>query len=104
MALSGLDLGQVSNVRTVPAGVFIAEIEENGDMEVRLDYVTPDYRDLKVGDFLLREQLDYFRERGVRRIVSPAGSARHANYLKEMGFIPSPPTDERDLVFTRSVA
>jgi GNAT superfamily N-acetyltransferase len=89
---------------TVPAGVFIGEVKRNGDLEVKLDYVTPDYRDLKVGEFLLNQQIDYFRKRGVKRIVSPAGSARHAKYLKEMGFIPAPPTDDTDLLFTRSVA
>ncbi|HET9440564.1 MAG TPA: hypothetical protein VFO52_10355, partial [Longimicrobiales bacterium] len=89
---------------TVPAGLFIAELQRNGDLQVKLDYVTPDFRDLKVGDFLLNERLDYFRERGVRRIISPAGSSQHAKYLKQMGFIPAPPTDDSDLLFTRSVA
>lgn len=89
---------------TVPAGLFIAELQKNGDLLVKLDYVTPDFRDLKVGDFLLNEQVGFFRERGVKRIVSSAGSGRHAKYLKEMGFIPAPPTADSDLQFTRSVA
>ena len=89
---------------TVPAGVFIGKLQHNGDLLVELDYVTPDYRDLKVGEFLLQEQLEYFRNKGVKCIVSGAGSARHANYLKEMGFIPTPPTDDTDLMFKRSVA
>jgi GNAT superfamily N-acetyltransferase len=89
---------------TVPAGVFIAGIKDNGDLHVQLDYVTPDYRDLKVGEFLLKHRLDFFRECGVKRIISPAVSSRQAKYLKAMGFIPSAPTDESDLLFTRSVA
>ena len=89
---------------TVPAGVFIGEIQPNGDLQVKLDYVTPDYRDLKVAQFLLTEQVDYFREYGVKRIVSPAGSGKHAKYLKKMGFIPAPATEDRDMIFTRSVA
>ena len=89
---------------TVPAGLFIAEQQRNGDLLVKLDYVTPDYRDLKVGEFLLNQQIDFFRERGVKRIISTAGTSRHARYLKEMGFIPAPPTDDADLRFTRSVA
>lgn len=89
---------------TVPAGVFIGTPQKNGDLVVELDYVTPDYRDLKVGQFLLREQIEYFRQRGVKCLVSGAGSARHANYLKEMGFIPAAPTDDTDLLFKRSVA
>ncbi len=89
---------------TVPAGLFIAELRRNGDLQVKLDYVTPDYRDLKVGDFLLNEQIDFFRERGVKRIVSSAGSSRHAKYLKAMGFIPAPRAGDAELQFTRSVA
>jgi hypothetical protein len=89
---------------TVPAGVFIAKHQKSGDLVVELDYATPDYRDLKVGEFLLKEQIAYFRDRGVKNIVSGAGSIRHAKYLKEMGFIPAPPTDDTDLLFKRSVA
>ncbi len=89
---------------TVPAGLFIAHLQPNGDLVVQLDYVTPDYRDLKVGEFLLKQKLDYFREQGAKRIVSSAGSSKHAKYLKEMGFIPTAPTADSDLLFTRSVA
>ena len=89
---------------TVPAGVFIGEVQPNGDLQVKLDYVTPDYRDLKVAQFLLDEQIEYFREHGVKRIVSPAGSGKHARYLKKIGFIPAPATEDREMLFTRSVA
>ena len=89
---------------TIPAGLFIAELEPNGDLHVRLDYVVPDYRDLKVARFLLSEQVEFFRNYGVKRIISPAGSSKHAKYLKQMGFIPAPVTEDRDIVFTRSVA
>jgi GNAT superfamily N-acetyltransferase len=89
---------------TVPAGLFIAEHQRNGDLLVKLDYVTPDYRDLKVGAYLLNDQIDFFRERGIKRIVSAAGSGRQAKYLKQMGFVPAPRTSDADLQFTRSVA
>jgi hypothetical protein len=89
---------------TVPAGLFIAELQRNGELRVELDYVTPDYRDLKVGDFLLNEQADFFRQHGVRRITSSAGSPGHAKYLKQMGFVPAPAADGGPLTFTRSVA
>lgn len=89
---------------TVPAGLFIAELERPGELRVQLDYVTPDYRDLKVGEFLLNQQLDFFRERGVRRIISPGGSSKHVKYLKQMGFIPVRPGRDSDVMFARSVA
>ena len=90
---------------TVPAGLFIAEIKPDGDLLVKLDYVAPDYRDLKIAKFLLTEKVEYFRELGVKRIVSPAGSSKHAKYLKQMGFIPAPVTkEESQLLYARAVA
>jgi GNAT superfamily N-acetyltransferase len=89
---------------TVPAGLFIGEVLPNGDLNVTLDYVAPDYRDLKVARFLLQEQVDFFRERGVKRLVSSPGTDKHAKYLKNIGFIPAPVTEDTDIVFIRSVA
>jgi hypothetical protein len=89
---------------TVPAGLFIGEVLPNGDFNVTLDYVVPDYRDLKVAKFLLQDQVEFFRELGVKRLISSAETDKHAKYLKQIGFIPAPVTEERDIVFTRSVA
>ena len=69
---------------TVPAGLFIGELLPNGDLHVKLDYVAPDYRDLKVAKFLLNEQREFFREHGVKRLVSKADTSKHAKYLKEI--------------------
>jgi hypothetical protein len=88
---------------TVPAGLFIGDVQPNGDLIVKLDYVTPDYRDMKVARFLLNQN-DYLRAHGVTRIVSPAGSGRHAKYLKRMGFTPASSATDRAVLFTRSVA
>lgn len=89
---------------TVPAGLFIAEQKQGGDLRVHLDYVTPDYRDLKVGRYLLHDQVDYFRRRGVRRIISAAGNRRHRLYLRQMGFRPADSNTEPDSLFMRLVA
>lgn len=89
---------------TVPAGLFIGELLPNGDLHVKLDYVAPDYRDLKVAKFLLTDQIEFFRERGVKRLVSSAGTSQQAKYLKQIGFVPAPVTEDRDIVFTRAVA
>lgn len=72
----------------VPAGVLLGDV--HGDtLHVELDYVVAQYRDLKVGRFLFLEQADTFRARGIRRIVSEADSAAHAEYLQRIGFAPS---------------
>ncbi len=70
----------------VPAGVLLGRI--HGDrLEVDLDYVVPQYRDLKVGRFLFRDEAEFFRRHGVREIVSPADTEVHAGYLQRIGFV-----------------
>ena len=70
----------------VPAGLFIAEPAEGETWRVRLDYVLPGYRDLKVGRFLFDERADFFREHGIGRLVTQPGNAQHERYLRRMGF------------------
>jgi hypothetical protein len=77
----------------LPVGLFIGDVRDGGALEVRLDFVIPGYRDLKNGRFLFRDQADFFRARGIRRIVSAPGSAEHVRYLRKMGFAPENPSD-----------
>jgi GNAT superfamily N-acetyltransferase len=70
----------------VPAGLFVGDPVANGEMVVRLDYVLPGYRDLKVGRFLFRQHAAWFGERGIRCLVARAGTKQHARYLQRMGF------------------
>lgn len=71
----------------VPAGLFIGEIDENKTLQVKLDFVIPGYRDLKVGRYLY-QQKEFFQNIGVERFISTAGSVKHERYLKRMGFTP----------------
>lgn len=73
----------------VPAGVLILRPGRDGAASVDLDFVTPAYRDFKVGSYLFNRRRDVFENLGIDRIESPAGSHRHAAYLKRMGFVPS---------------
>lgn len=72
----------------VPAGLFIGERMEEDTLRIRLDYVLPGYRDLKVGRFLFHHRADFFRERGIRRLVTQPGNAAHEKYLRRIGFRP----------------
>jgi GNAT superfamily N-acetyltransferase len=71
----------------VPAGLLLGEVRD-GVLRVDIDYAIPQYRDLKVGQFLFSDQIDWFRRRGVKEIVSPAGVGEHPQYLERMGFQP----------------
>ncbi len=71
----------------VPAGVLIVR-PRGEEADIFLDFVIPGYRDFRAGKFLFEESADFFRQRGIRRFVSDAGSPRHESYLKRMEFRP----------------
>lgn len=69
----------------VPAGLLLGRLEGE-TLVVELDYVLPQYRDLKVGRFLFTDEADFFRGLGLREILSPADTDVHAKYLERLGF------------------
>lgn len=72
----------------IPAGLLLGTVEGT-TLRVHLDYVVPQYRDLKVGRFLFVDEARYFRQRGVTEILSPADTDVHAKYLSRIGFTPT---------------
>ena len=72
----------------VPAGLLLGEIKGE-TLLVHLDYAVAQYRDLKIGTFLFVDEADFFRDRGVKEIVIPAGVDEHPRYLERMGFSPA---------------
>jgi hypothetical protein len=71
-----------------PVGVFIAEQKPDGVLRVMIDFVIPNYRDLKIGKFLFVEQAEFFRARGVKEIVVAPRSREFGAYLVKVGFEP----------------
>ena len=69
-----------------PIGVFIAEETSGGVLRVVLDFVIPRYRDLKIGKFLFVEQVEFFRERGIKEIVIAPRTKEFGDYLVKVGF------------------
>lgn len=72
----------------VPAGLLLGDIR-GATLQVRLDFVIPQYRDFKIGRYLFDEQAEYFSTRGVNEILSSPGSKEHSAYLRRMGFQPA---------------
>ena len=68
------------------AGVFICHRVDDNTMEVDLDFVLPQYRDLKPGQFVFCENSGFFKEQGVSKIISAKGSDSHLSYLSKIGF------------------
>ena len=68
-----------------PAGAFVARGE--GDrLDIRLDWVKPEYRDFKLGRHLFGGGGELFLDRGYRLLTAPGGSRAHDRYLERMGF------------------
>lgn len=70
----------------VPAGVFIASEYDSNTLKIELDYVIPEYRDFKIGNYLFETQKDYFLNKGYNKFVSISLNSKHDKYLEKMGF------------------
>ncbi len=73
----------------IPAGLFLGEKIDNESFVIFLDYVIPEYRDLKLGKFLYVDSANFFKEQGYKKLYSYAGAPAHEKYLEKMGFVPS---------------
>ena len=64
------------------AGLLLGR-QEGADFFILLDYTTPAYRDCSVGAYLYGVLPEY----GVERLLSPADSPEHVQYMEKMGFV-----------------
>ncbi|PKD44158.1 YgjV family protein [Rhodohalobacter barkolensis] len=70
----------------VPAGLILGNIDENGTLEMDLDFVIPSYRDFKIGRFMFEKNSQELKKDGIQKIVTPAGNSEHNEYLEKVGF------------------
>lgn len=71
----------------VIANIFIAEMKEDGVAEVLLNFTIPQFRDNKVGKFLLNSKSDYLTEKGIRELhYEKVIHSGHAKFLRVIGF------------------
>lgn len=69
----------------LPAGVFMAE-PAGKELQVKLDYVTPAFRDSRIARWLFGAGKATFTEQGYERLVANAHTTVHRNYLEMVGF------------------
>lgn len=69
------------------AGIFLAREYGDKTLYVGLDYVIPQYRDLKIGQYVYRDKIKQFKADGYERLCTIAPTKNHAKYLEKMGFI-----------------
>lgn len=68
------------------AGLFIATDYDKDTLKVTLDYVTPAYRDFKIGNYIHHQLVKYFIARGYRKLLCETNSPAHIKYLTRMGY------------------
>lgn len=68
------------------AGIVFGTISD-GELDIHLDYVLPQYRDLKPGDFVYKKNVKMFSERGIKSLVCKTNDKKHQQYLTKMGFL-----------------
>ena len=70
----------------VPAGLVIGNLNDDGTLEMDLDFVIPSYRDFKIGRFLFEKNREELKQDGIQKIVTPIGNEDHNSYLEKVGF------------------
>lgn len=71
----------------LPVGLFIAERVSKDTLEIKIDYVAPDYRDLKSAHFLYQQSRDDFKKLDIAKFIINSSVSAHTKYLKKIGFV-----------------
>lgn len=86
------DLSKLNNPRCIfilrnlmPVGLFIC-IPYKRMLEIKIDYVIPEYRDFKNARYLFHSRIQIFKEQGFEAFIMKTDISAHINYLKKLGF------------------
>lgn len=69
-----------------PAALFISEPQDKTTLRILVDYVTPNYRDMKSAHYIFLKSKKLFGTKGYQRFIAKAHVKKHEKYLKKMGF------------------
>lgn len=83
----------------IPAGLFVSSKVDDTTLRVDIDYVVPQYRDFKMGDYIFRSKKNIFTDRGYTTLVTYTNNKKHETYLKKMGFQKQASTDESTVCY-----
>jgi len=70
----------------IPAGLVIARPCRDDSLEIELDFVIPEYRDFKLGEFLYSGDSGLFADLDCSQAWSLPGTGDHVRYLERVGF------------------
>lgn len=69
------------------SGVFLAREIAPQTLYIGLDFVIPEYRDFKLGNYIYNKNLNYFVGKGFTTLCTIPKSKMHEKYLNKMGFM-----------------
>jgi len=73
------------------AGILLGELVDETTFRIDVDYVTPPYRDFRIGQHVIAEKHLHTRLPRVTRLVSDPGNEEHQAYLRRLGFVRDSP-------------
>lgn len=85
------------------AGVVVGERLNGSNLHVLLDFVIPEYRDFKTGDYVYHKSKPFFTERGIFSVSCRTSNKRHRDYLLKMGFSAKPDGTPDDFILTYKI-
>jgi GNAT superfamily N-acetyltransferase len=69
------------------AGILVGESQENDKtFFINIDYVTPEYRDFKLGNYFFNQNIDFMKNRGYTKLKTKTNNESHKKYLEKIGF------------------
>lgn len=68
------------------AGLLACRNEGNGILFIELDFVTPKYRDLKLGKYFFQENKEELLNKGYKKLITKGNNDKHREYLVKVGF------------------
>jgi hypothetical protein len=69
-----------------PVGILIFEEISQQEIKILVDYVIPDYRDMKSGKYLYNSEIKYLKNLGYSQITTESDIKAHIKYLLNVGF------------------
>ena len=83
-----------------PVGILILEEISKHEIKIHVDYVIPDYRDMKSGKHLYNSEIKYLKNLGYSKISTESEVKEHIKYLTNVGFKKS---SKNNLLYTKTI-
>lgn len=70
----------------IPAGLFVYEEISDSEIEIKLDYAIPAYRDTKNGKYVYFAQNNFLKKKGYNKLLAYGTVKAHKRYLLNVGY------------------